>query len=284
VTPEGFACQLDYIQQKYDVVTCEHLSAFLRGETDLPAHPLLITFDDGYRDNFSNAYPILAERKFPALIFLASDYMQGETPFFWDYVAYCFQHTHLRSAELPVLGFVSWSDQREKKLIVSRWVNLIKRLPDQEKKSAVSELASILEVEIVPGAFSELYVTWDQVREMNQNGIEFGAHTAGHPILTSIPLSQVEDELVRSKRKIEAEIEKPIISFAYPNGGVDDFSLDVVALVKKAGFELAFTLIRGTTPFEKLRTDPLTIRRINLSASDNFSRFVTKLSVNRFIH
>ncbi len=284
VSPEGFARQMDYVKRYYNVITCENLNAFRTGKQDLPPYPMLITFDDGYYDNYSNAYPILKARDLPAVIFLTTDYIGNDVPFYWDYIAYCFYHTQKTSAELPLLGFVSWTNVSGRNTIASRWINVIKQLPNHDKKRIVSELAAILAVEVPDDAFSNLHATWDQIREMNQNGIEMGAHTAGHPILTRISLSEVENELLRSKQKIEAEIGKPIVSFAYPNGGVGDFSPDVVSLVKKTGFELAFTLVDGTTRYKDVRNNPLTIRRILLRTPDVLPRFAAKLSANRFVH
>jgi peptidoglycan/xylan/chitin deacetylase (PgdA/CDA1 family) len=284
VSSENFARQMDYVKRHYNVISCEDLNAFRNGEQDLPPYPMLITFDDGYYDNYSNAYPILKARNLPAIIFLATDYIEKGAPFFWDYVAYCFYHTQKTSAELPLLGLVSWTNFSERNAIVFHWINLVKRLSDHDKKRVVSELAAILDVKVPDDAFANLYANWDQIREMNRNGIEMGAHTVSHPILTRIPLSQAEDELLRSKQKIEEEIGKPVGSFAYPNGGVDDFSPDVVSLVKKMGFELAFTLVNGTTRYKDVRTNPLTIPRIFLGASDVLPRFAAKLSMNRFIH
>lgn len=282
-TRAEFSRQMDYVKRNYNVITCEYLNAFRRGESVLPPFPMLITFDDGYYDNYSNAYPILKERNLPAIIFLATDYIEKDIPFYWDFVAYCFSHTQKTSAELPELGLVSWTEPNVRKAVVKHWINSIKRLTDHDKKKAVERLATILDVKVPSQAFSGLHATWDQVREMNRNGIEMGAHTATHPILTRVSLSQVEDELCRSKKKIEDELGKPVISFAYPNGGPNDFSPDVVTLVKKTGFELAFTLINGTTRYADIKRNPLTIRRIYLGISDIFPRFVAKLSVNRFI-
>ena len=282
-TPAEFARQMDYVKRNYNVITSEHLNAFRQGESDLPPYPMMITFDDGYHDNYSNAFPVLKERNLPAVIFLATDYIDRDVPFYWDFVAYCFSHTQKTSAELPELGLVSWTETKVRKAIVKHWINSIKRLTEHDKKKAVERLTTLLDVKVPSHAFSGLHATWDQVREMNRNGIEMGAHTATHPILTRVSLSRVEEELCRSKQKIEDELGKPVISFAYPNGGPNDFSPDVVTLVKKTGFELAFTLVNGTTRYAAIKRNPLTIRRICLGRSDVFPRFVAKLSVNRFI-
>lgn len=283
-SPAEFARQMDYLSVHYNVITCEHLNAWRLGKKELPTNPALITFDDGYYDNFANAYPILRERGLPAVIFLATDFIDSGSPFYWDYAAYCFSHTSLSNAELPILGWCSWLDNIERNRVLIRWLDSIKRIPEFEKKEALAVLPAVLGVDVPRDMSADLHLTWDHIREMSRNGIEMGAHTVTHPILTRIHPSQVEDELVRSKRKIESEINKPVISFAYPNGQASDFSPGIVSLVEKAGYDLAFTLVDGTTRYKNARENPLTIRRIYIGRSDVLPRFIARLSLGRFVN
>jgi peptidoglycan/xylan/chitin deacetylase (PgdA/CDA1 family) len=282
-TSSEFIHQINFIQHHYNVITCEHLSAWLRGERKLPPHSALITFDDGYADNYVQAFPILRAKNLPAIIFLTTDHIGNGKPLYWDYVAYCFVHSQKKSVNLPLQGPVSWNGAVEQKLIIKQWIERIKQLPEPEKRRAVSELADVMEVVIPDDAFLGLYLSWDQVREMSQKGIEFGSHTTGHPILTRIPILQVKSELAGSKQKIEMEIQKPVIGFAYPNGGITDFSPTVMDAVRDSGYKVAFSLMGGAMNYSEVRKQPLAIRRIFLSASDTFSRFVGKLSVSGFV-
>lgn len=162
------------------------------------------------------------------------------------------------------------------------WIERIKSLPEQEKQKAVEDLAANLEVVVPSGAFSDLYLNWEQVRSMSRNGIEMGSHSASHAILTRIPLTQVETELLKSKQKIELETCQPVLSFAYPNGSAADYSADVINLLQKAGYRLAFSLEPGINPFTQLKKEPFAIRRIFLGTSDTFPRFVAKLALSSF--
>ena len=100
-TPAAFAAQMDFIRQRFSVISGSELVAWLQGQHKLPSHPALITFDDGYRDNFECALPILQQRNLPAIIFLATDYIGNTTPFYYDLAAYCFHHTHQNQVDLP---------------------------------------------------------------------------------------------------------------------------------------------------------------------------------------
>jgi len=268
---------MDYVRRHYSVITCEHLLSWLRGEKVLPRHPLVITFDDGYSDNLAFAYPILKERNLPAIIFLTTGFIGGDLPFYWDYVAYLFSHTQQISARLPITGEAAWTTAAEREKVMISWVDCVKKLPEAERRQAVSEIAAVLDVRVPERVFSNLYLTWEQIRMMDKNNIEFGAHTVNHPILTRISRDGVQEEVNKSKQQIENEIQRPISTFAYPNGQRSDFSDEVISIVREAGIEIAFTLLPGPTQIKVVRENPLAIRRIFLSHSDSFPRFVAKL-------
>lgn len=292
-SPASFERQMEYLSKHYNVITCDELTACLKGGAALKPHSALITFDDGYFDNLSAACPVLRKYGLPAVIFLATDYIGGNAPFFWDCAAYCFSMTDLNAAELPVTGRASWTNRAERERMMNRWVNKIKRLPNAQRIEALEKLPGALGVNIPVDAFKGLYLTWDQVRELTRNNIQMGAHTASHPILTRVSLEIVREELEGSRRKIENELGLPVKSFAYPNGQAEDFSPEIEDIVRETGFDLAFTLIPGPTRYNTIRRDTYAIRRIFISHSDGFSRFVAKLSGfelllqavrNRFAH
>lgn len=277
-TPAGFQKQMEYIRRYYNVVTCEQLARWLKGRSQLPPRAAVISFDDGYADNLLLAHPVLRELDIPATIFLSTNIIGNEIPFYWDHAAYCFSHTRKDSANLPLMGQASWSDEISRELVMNRWFRGVKPLPDIQRLHVLESLASELDVSIPAGAFSGLYLNWDQVRELSRNGIEMGAHTASHVILTRIPLEQAEAEVTQSKQRIEAEIGKPVNSFAYPNGAASDYSPEVMGMLRKVGIEVAFTLLPGPVRYGTVRKSPLAIRRVFLGYSDSFPRFVAKLA------
>ena len=283
-TPEEFAKQMDYICSHYSVITCQELLDWLNGEVSLPPRPLLITFDDGYYDNLKYAAPVLMERNLPAIIFLTTSFMGAKKPFYWDYVAYLFHHTEKSTVQLPLMGQVSWTNLISREKIMNFWIDIIKKIPDNETKQAVADLEKELEVTAPDHVFSNLYLDWDQICEMSNNGFEFGSHTVNHPILTRIPLTQVDEEIRESKIQIEQRLQKPVLAFAYPNGLEHDFSEDVLDSIRKTQIPLAFTLLPGPVRLSSVKENPLTIRRIFLMYTDSFPRFVAKLmGLNKFL-
>lgn len=277
-TPAAFAAQMDYLRRRFNVVSLDEVLAWLRGEGTLPPRPALITFDDGYRDNFDFALPVLRERNLPAVIFLATDYIGSVSPFYWDLVAYCFKHTRRTEAELPPLGGQRWSGEASRDALVNAWLCELKTIPDDDKWAAVRRLPQALGVPVPDEAFAGLHLSWDQVRAMVDAGIAMGAHTQSHPILTRVPLERARAEVLGSKARIEAEIGRPVTTLAYPNGLRPDFSPALQALLGESGFEAAFTLIAGPARLAEVRRGPLAIRRIYLTYKDTLPRFAAKVA------
>jgi peptidoglycan/xylan/chitin deacetylase (PgdA/CDA1 family) len=276
-TPAAFAAQMDFIRQRFNVISGSDLVAWLQGEQSLPQHPVLITFDDGYRDNLDQAWPILQERNMSAVIFLATDYIGHATPFYWDLIAYCFHHTAKKEVDLPLIGFQRWSNKESRTAVVNNWLGRLKKLPDREKWAAVRELPRLLDVSISEETFAGLHLNWEQVRTMAAAGIEMGAHTQSHPILTRIAPEEARLEVEGSKKRVEAEINQPVTLFAYPNGLPTDFNGTLQAILTQVGFKAAFTLVPGPTRPKEVQQEPMAIRRIFLHHQDTLPRFAAKV-------
>ncbi len=276
-TPESFARQMDYARAHYNVITCEQLARSLQEGVALPPRPAIITFDDGYYDNLLNAAPVLQARNLPAIIFLTAGFIGTKQPFYWDIVAYCFHHTRRDYADLPLLGECRWADAASREKVMLAWVEALKKIPETQKRALIQGIGKILDVSIPDDKFSNLYLNWEQVRQMSQSGIEFGSHTVSHPILTRIPAEQIHRELSESKRRVEEEIQKPVYSLAYPNGQEADFSGEVMNIARETGYRLAFTLLPGPTRYRTVKMSPLEIRRVYIGRNHTFPRFVAAL-------
>ncbi len=276
-SPAAFAAQMDFICQRFNVISGSELVAWLQGQHKLPPHPALITFDDGYRDNFECALPILQQRNLPAIIFLATDYIGNTKPFYYDLAAYCFRHIHQNQANLPLVGWRRWKDEESRAAVLVDWLSTLKKLPDDEKWMAIEQLPRALGISVPEDAFAKLYLTWDQVGAMIKAGIEMGAHTQSHPILTRVCLEQARAELAGSRARIEAETGRPVTTFAYPNGLPADFNSDILAAIQQVGFKAAFTLMPGPARLAEVQASPLAIRRVYISRKDTLPRFAAKV-------
>jgi len=283
-SPEMFDLQMEYLARHYNIVSANEVTAWITDGRSLPPKAALVTFDDGYLDNYSNAYPVLHRRGIPAIIFLASDYMESSTPFYWDLIAHCFISTRLDHVTIPKAGFLSWKDEASRDQVVRQVVERMKTLPESEKQGIVDAVPDLLNVSVSNDHFRGIFLTWENIREMAASGIEMGAHTASHPILTRISLDLAKSEIVNSKKRIEEELNRRVTSFAYPNGQRSDFSDSVIDAVKSSDLQAAYTLLPGPTRLNTVKRFPYQIRRIYLSHKDSFPIFAGKLAgVTRII-
>jgi peptidoglycan/xylan/chitin deacetylase (PgdA/CDA1 family) len=283
-TPQDFDRQLAYLAQWFNVVSLKDIVAWLDGRKDLPPHAALITFDDGYLDNYTSAFPVLQKYKFPALIFLTTGHIGTNAPFYWDMAAYCFAHTQNDHLAFPDGRVKHWSDSSEQREQVSKhWIEFMKTLPQAEKQVYVDNLPTLLGVSIPAGFFRRLMMDWDQVREMQKAGMEFGAHTIHHPILTRISVEQVREEVAGSKSRIENELGESVLGFAYPNGQASDLNDGIEKVVADSGIRAAFTLLNGPSSQGEVKRNPYAIRRIFISHRHSLEEFAMLLSpINRY--
>jgi len=277
-SPAEFERQMEYLTKWYNVVSVKELIGWLNGEKELPPHAALITFDDGYLDNYTNAFPILRQHGLPALIFLATGHIGTDVPFYWDLAAYCFHHTAKDHISFPHGRDAHWADHDELDTVSKDWTEALKALPEPEKQSWVERLPEILQVSIPEGYFQGLMMDWDQAREMSAGGIEFGGHTLSHPILTRISFEEAKSQIAGSRRRVQAETDQEVLGFAYPNGMMTDLNRGIEGLVAEAGYRVAFTLLHGPSPRKEVRSNPFAIRRIFISHKHSMQEFAAMLS------
>lgn len=274
-----FADQLDYLLRRgFNFISQAELISWLDEEKELPPYAVLVTFDDGYADNYINAFPILRERGIPATIFLSTDYIGTIQPFYWDLVAYCLIHTPMTQQELPELGQRQWSNRSSRMALADEWVRRLKILPESKKLDILADVPRLLQVAVDENSFAGNHLSWDQVREMSAAGISFGGHTKSHPILTRISVEEARSEILESKQKIEEETGIVVTTMAYPNGGEGDYNDVIIRIVEGAGYKIAFSLVDGLPKYSDLHQNRFELRRIYLGSRDTLPRFAAKLN------
>ncbi len=272
-TPQVFRRQMAYVAEHFNVIDLARLQAFIRDGCPLPPRPLLITFDDGYLDNYTNAYPVLRDYRLPAVIFLITDQMDNPLPPWWDQCAYYFQCTDKSRAQLPFIGEYDLATPQQRMMVCHTFINKLKRVPEIYKQRAMHELQTILDVPPPPEG-ERLFVSWQQVRELVDNGIICQPHTVTHPILAQIDYAEMARQLYDSRCRIEAETCQPVLAFAYPNGLPGDYTPDALRAVREAGFSMAFTHKPGPVRAATARQHPLEISRVAVDRRDTFEMFV----------
>jgi peptidoglycan/xylan/chitin deacetylase (PgdA/CDA1 family) len=238
-----FEKQMRYLKKTYEIISFEKLTQAILEKKTLPKRAAIVTFDDGYKDNYTEAYPILKKYEIPATIFLTTGYIETDNLFWWDKIGYVLCNTKLKKIELEDFGDISPISIDNIPYSLDIILEKFKKIPEDKKKKLIEILVQKSDVDIPRGVGKNLIMSWDNIGEMNENGINFGAHTVTHPVLTNLSLNQAKFEIIESKKNIEKRLDKTVTTFSYPNGLANDYNSEIVKILKENGFICSVTAI-----------------------------------------
>lgn len=212
-----------------------------RGE--LPARAAAITFDDGYADNLTQALPILQRHHAPATLFVATGFLDGGR--MWnDTVIEAVRRTPLTHLDLGAIdmGRVAVGSVAEKRRAIGELIPRIKHLPPLARERHVAAVAEASQATLP----DDLMMASAQLREWHRAGMGVGAHTVTHPILATTDAETARQEMLDSKRWLEALLGERIGLFAYPNGKPgQDYRAEHAGLAADVGFDAALATVWG---------------------------------------
>jgi peptidoglycan/xylan/chitin deacetylase (PgdA/CDA1 family) len=278
ISVSEFSRQMAMLARRMRPIDVPTLRDWLTGGTELPTDSVLVTFDDGYRNNLRHASPILARFGIPAIFFVTSGYVGSEC-LLWPTEVY--RRVLLwPSHEVPLPDGSTLEvpkNEQPHRMALATWVRECCKLISDERTTDYlnrlreSDLAALTEAEEEMFAF----LNWDEVRHLRRMGFEIGSHTTHHRLLTRISHSQLREELFASKVQIEEELQFACISLAYPNGSEGDYSPEVLAASADAGYKLGFTTRSGPCVRS---VNPLTVNRICLPGQLSNLEFQSRVS------
>ncbi len=230
--------------------------------------PLVITFDDGYHDNYTHAFALARELKIPITIFLIPGYIDSGDYFWW--LASRRFVNDAQVSEVTIDGQTyRLNEPKERKALIQVIDHHLRHAVSVAEREAF--LASIhrelaVSSSIAPEEKAALPLTWTEVREMEESGyVSFEAHTMHHPILAYLTdLAEVQNEVRDCRVLLEQQLGHPVRAFAYPVGQLQHIGDKVVHAVQQAGYDWALTTLYG---FNIPQTDPLLLRRIEVDVS-----------------
>jgi len=242
----AFERQMRYVSTHFRVLSLTDLvNAAQQGA--VPSRAIAITFDDGYEEMYTHVAPILRRYQVPITVYLATSFMHEGQPMWNDRLGIAIRDTERSMIEgLPQAGPLPLKTGSERLRALHQALDVLKRREPSERDELTAGIIRALGVRTDGGP---RMLRWQQVEDLATQGIEFGAHTVHHPILTAIPTGTAEREIVESKSEIENRLQKAVHHFAYPNGTKRDFNDTIKALVKKAGYSSAVSMIFGTNTF-----------------------------------
>jgi peptidoglycan/xylan/chitin deacetylase (PgdA/CDA1 family) len=278
VTPQHFAEHLQVVRRLGHPESLGDLSRRLRDGT-LRRQSVVVTFDDGYADCLENANPLLDRYDVPATLFVTSGYVGSDREFWWDEL----ERVFLQPGTLPTtlalnlrgtvyeweLGTASQYDLDEFSLhrhwnlsepvdpgprqgLFRSLYQTLHSLPEAERRKAITAVRTWAGSPACPRPAHRILSSSELVDLANDRLIEIGDHTATHPDLTGLPLTEQRSEIESSKTTLEDILGRPVSSFAYPHGAR---AKETVSIVKDVGFDHACSTIhdvvwRGSDRFQ----------------------------------
>jgi peptidoglycan/xylan/chitin deacetylase (PgdA/CDA1 family) len=268
-TPEAFDQQMSYLAANYYVVSMPELIDACRSGRPLPPRAVLVTFDDACRDFAEHAWPTLKRYHLTATLFVPTAFPDHpERGFWWDQLYQAVSATARRDSLDTPLGHMPLRTPTERTRTYAQLKDYVKTLPHQAAMAWVEQTCADL------GTPPPLHnvLSWDDLRRLAREGVTLGAHTQTHPLMNRVTPEEVCAEAVGSLRDLEREIGQALPIFAYPSGGFND---EVVRVLRREGFKLAFTTVRGVNDMRE--ADRLRLRRINIGRRTNLSLFRARL-------
>lgn len=279
ISVENFRKQMKYISDYFEVISLANFIELVKTNAPLPDKAVIVTFDDGYRDNYKFAFPILKEFKIPATIYLATDFINSNRFLWWDVLEEVVLNPEIELKKMTTLLLQEKGTNFAGEDRVRFFWEIYSYLKSIEPAQR-DEILKIMyaDLKISPDKMdmsTRQMFSWEHIFEMSKSNISFGAHTQSHVILSKISLTKAKIEIQNSKNEIEYRTQNSVTSFAYPNGGLDTFNEDIVELLKNSGFESAVTTVKG---FAGSNDNLFQLKRYNIDGEDSLSTFKCKLS------
>ena len=261
-----FRNQLLWLRDHFEMIDEARLIELATGGPfQLDRNSALITFDDGYADNYQLAYPILKELGVPAIFFVPYNMIENRELGWWDLISWAIHKTGVKSATYGG-SVLDLSTDAQKAATAKSLHAYVKATDYSQTKDVVNDLAQVLEVEL-PGADvqSRELMTWEQLREVSRNGVAVGSHSMSHRLLSRISDEDQAWEMSQSKILIEQKLGLPVNSIAYPVGKQNAYNEASRRLAKEAGYKVGFSFTTGY--YRGVVDDAFDIKRIALGTN-----------------
>ena len=272
VRRDAFDAQMAFLRRHYRLTSLPDIVGTIAGGGRLTDRLCAVTFDDGWRDNYTHAFPILLKHRVPCTIFLTPSFIEATE---WDWhirfkhlvshLVQCYRNLRGTAADRAAIAAAFRREGldaafalplQELRRLLKRKASELQAAPPAERERVIGVLESWRRVD----GFEEPrhFMTWDELREMEAAGVQFGAHTMTHPHLHRCDAATADAEIRGSREAIARHVDRPCPLFAYPYG---KHTPQMRELVEKAGFVAAFTTKCGHI---RAGADLLRLNRIDI--------------------
>lgn len=259
-----FESEMAWLSDNRPVVSMADIANSHAGRSRIPDGAVAVTFDDGFRNNYTSAWPVLEKYGIPATIYLATGFISSDRMIWSDRLEATIFDSKRESITVPINGSDTVFNLETTVLRQKAFLDIkayCKSLGNKSKSGFLNYVEAVLDVS--PSADHPLYefMSWDEVREMDASPlIEFGAHTVDHVSLAKVEEAEMRRQISTSVQVLSEELRHPCQFFSYPEGQPDDYNDSVIEQLKALGFDHSPTAINGANDLGS--TDPFHIKRI----------------------
>lgn len=238
----AFAWQMQLLSSQFNVLPLPEAAARLQAG-QLPPRAASVSFDDGYANNFTVALPLLNRYGVPATFFISTGYLDGGR--MWnDGIIEAVRATRKTELDLADCGLGRWptASEENRRVAAQGIIDAVKYRETAERERLVERVIEASGAQLP----RDLMMSSAQVNELARSGMDIGAHTVTHPILSRIEPRDAEREIRAGRDRLREITGNPIAVFAYPNGRPGrDYTSAHVAMVRDAGFTAAVSTAWG---------------------------------------
>jgi peptidoglycan/xylan/chitin deacetylase (PgdA/CDA1 family) len=237
---ENFEKYLFFIKNNFRVVSLDEINNIIEKKLPIKEKLALITFDDGYSDNYHNAFPLLKSLGLPATFFVTTSLIDSNLVPWWDEIAW-----HVRQLANKTIKLTPWHnaltiDKEPSRQNIRNILQKIKVNPALIQ-SQLDELRVLTSVSIPNNEMKNIFMTWQQLEEMVKNNMTIGAHSHTHKVFTCLSEDELNFELKESKRLIDLNLSQNIMCLSYPVGNSTTYNKSMYGTIASQGYKLAFS-------------------------------------------
>jgi peptidoglycan/xylan/chitin deacetylase (PgdA/CDA1 family) len=270
-TPTNFEKQLSYILAKRTLISAQDLLLFIQENRALPKKATLITFDDGYRDNYTEAFPILTKYNARAIFFVTSGYIDQNIRSWSEDLAVMINTASAASFTASGIGLINIASSSKRSIAVNRVNQYIKNNPGIDVQAYLADLMGQLR-SVNSNNEERLFMNWKEIQEMHEAGMYIAPHTHMHNDLTKISLERARSDIKLSLDRLTDRVGFRSKIFAYPYGQNIASTPELFSVLEDIGIKLAFTTSFGMNNLTA-HTNMLNLKRYNIHHSVTMFKF-----------
>jgi peptidoglycan/xylan/chitin deacetylase (PgdA/CDA1 family) len=290
-TPVQFRRQMETLARYSTPIGIDDLIAAIQG-APLPKNPVMVTFDDGYRSCHDTALPILRAVGIRATFFIATSFVSERRLYWWDRIAAMIRRGKRKKSVMTYPHRIALDLDRPQ--LVDELSDVVKNTYDLDVERFLEELSTTIDAQWTRQREADcadgLIMTWDQIRALARAGMDVESHGRHHRVLQTLDSATLQDDLIGSRRDLEAQLGRPIRALAYPVGRRISGDRHIRDAIAAAGYQIGMSNQSGVNRWwppalRKLAPiDPFDVRRLATDREMSDAMFLTQVAVPRLAY